>query len=151
MSQEKSNFAPLDWEKLPWEQTPYQGVFIHKVEEKLDPLNPGIPLSTVMALKLNPNAIIPLHRHNREAGWAETIILPNGGWFETKSDQESKEINTKDSITIIIKAGEIFGLKNIHPSKPLYFFSRMQPGFTGYGEIEEVTEETLRKSLILRS
>ena len=137
MSQEKSNFAPLDWEKLPWEQTPYQGVFIHKVEEKLDPLNPGIPLSTVMALKLNPNAIIPLHRHNREAGWTETITLPNGGDIETKGLNGITNISTVNQHTIVIGPKEVFGLTN-KSNKPLYFFSRMEPRFTGYQEIEEI-------------
>ena len=130
----------LNGEKIVWEKTPYQGVFIYKIEEKQDPNNPNVPLFTIMALKLQPRAIIPLHRHNREPGWTETVTLPNGGWFETKSDQESEKIKTKKPFTIVIKAGEFFGLKNIHPFKPLYFYSRMEPGFTGYEEIEEVNK-----------
>lgn len=138
MLQKKQNLPLLDWKKIAWEQTPYGGVFLSKIEEKQDPNNPNIPLYTVMALKIESGAEIPLHRHNRELGWTETITLPNGGWFETKSDQKGRKIKTENPFTIVIQAGEFFGLKNIHPSKPLYFFSTMKPGFTGYAEIEEV-------------
>lgn len=141
MQQEKPNFTPQEWEDIPWEPTPYKGVFLHKAEEKPDPSNPDTPLLTIMALKVEPQAIIPLHRHNREAGWTETIILPDGGWIEAKNGQESKQVKTKDSFTIVIQAGEIFGLKNMDPLKPLYFRSTMKPGFTGYAEIEEVKND----------
>lgn len=140
MLQEKPNFALLDWEKIVWEQTPYRGVFIYKVEEEQDPSNPNIPLYTVMALEIESGAEIPLHRHNRELGWTETITLPDGGWFETKSDQKGRKIKTKNPFTIVVEPVEFFGLKNIHPSKPLYFYSKMVPGFTGYEEIEEVKD-----------
>jgi hypothetical protein len=140
MSQEKPNFASLDWEKIAWGKTPYKGVFLSMIEEKQDPNNPNIPLYTVMALKIESGAEIPLHRHNRELGWTETITLPDGGWFETKNNQKSKEIKIKKPFTIVIKAGEIFGLKNMNPLQPLYFYSTMKPGFTGYGEIEEIKD-----------
>ena len=138
MSQEKPNFAPLDWEKLAWEKTPYENVFISKIKEKQDPNSPNIPLYTVMALKIESGAQIPLHRHNRELDWTETITLPNGGWLETKSDHKSKKIKTENPFTIVIKTDEIFGLKNMDPLQPLYFFSTMKPGFMGYAEIEEI-------------
>lgn len=138
MLREKPNFAPLDWEKLAWEKTPYEKVFISKIEEKQDPNNPNMPLYTVFALKIESEAQIPLHRHNRELGWTETITLPNGGWFETKSGPKSNKIKTKKPFTIVIKTGEIFGIKNMDPVQPLYFFSTMKPGFTGYAEIEQV-------------
>ena len=139
--QEKPNFVPLDWEKLAWEKTPYEGVFLHKVEEELDPDNSSVPKYTIMALKLNPLANIPPHRHNREFDWTETITLPNGGWFETKSDHKSKKIKTENPFTIVIKTDEIFGLKNMDPLQPLYFFSTMKPGFMGYAEIEEIKQD----------
>lgn len=138
MPQEKPNPPLPDWEKVAWQQTPYRGVFIHEVEEVQNPNNPSIPLYTVMALKIKSGAEIPLHRHNRELSWTEVITLPNGGWLETKRDRKGRKIKTKNPFTIVIKSGEFFGLKNIHPSKPLYFYSRMEPGFTGYEEIEEV-------------
>lgn len=136
----EENLPKLDWKKIKWEKTPYKRVFIHTVEEKQDPTNPSMPLFTVMVLKIESRAEIPLHRHNRESGWTETIILPNGGWFETKSDQKGRRIKTKNPFTITIKAGEIFGIKNMDPLHPLYFFSTMRPGFTGYAEIEEIEE-----------
>lgn len=141
MPQERLIPPLFDWEKIIWEQTPYSGVFLHKTEEKLDPSNPSIPLHTIMALKIEPKAKIPLHKHKREPGWTETIVLSNGGKFEIRSDQELKKIKTTDSFTIVIKSGEVFGIRNMDPLKPLYFFSTMKPGFTGYGEIEEVKAE----------
>lgn len=141
MLKERPNPPPLDWEHVPWEETPYKGVFIYKVVEESNPSDPNIPLFTIMALKLQPQAIILPHRHNRETGWTETITLPTGGWFETKNGQKSKEIKTKESLAIVIKAGDIFGLKNMDPLQPLYFFSTMKPGFTGYAEIEEIKQD----------
>lgn len=138
MQQEKPDFAPQEWERLPWETTPYKGVFIHKIKEKPDPANPDIPLFTIMALKIEPKSAIPLHRHNRETGWTETIALPNGGFIETENGRESKQVKTENLFTVVIRAGEIFGLKNMDPLNSLYFFSTMKPGFTGYQEIEEV-------------
>lgn len=128
----------IEWEKILWEQTPYRGVFIHKIEEELNSSNPNIPLFTVMALKLKPRAVIPLHRHNRELGWTETITLPGGSRVEIKDSRGSREINSQRSFAITIEAGEIFGLKNMSLLQSLYFVSRMEPGFTGYEEIEEV-------------
>ncbi len=140
MKEKAYSLPPIEWEKVTWEKTPYRDVFIYKAEEKQDPNNPSMPKYTIMALKIEAGAAIPLHRHNRELGWTETIIFPNGGWFATKSEKESKKVETKKPFTIVIQAGEVFGLENIHPSKPLYFYSRMEPGFTGYQEIEEIQE-----------
>lgn len=137
MPQERPISLP-DWEKIPWGETPYKDVFIHKIEEKQNPNNPTMPLYTVMALKIESGAEIPLHKHNREQDWTETIIFPNGGEFEIKSDQKFRKIRTKDLFAIVIKAGEIFGLKNADLLQPLHFLSRMEPGFTGYAEIEEI-------------
>lgn len=138
MLQKKPNFAPLEWKNLDWGKTPYENVFISKIKEEQNPNKPNIPLYTVIALKIESGAKIPLHRHNRELGWTEIITLPNGGWFETKSDQKGRRIKTKNPFTITIKAAEIFGIKNMDPLQPLYFFSTMRPGFTGYEEIEEI-------------
>lgn len=135
----------VEWKEIVWQQTPYEGVFISKIVEKQDPSNPNTPLLTIMALKMEPRAIIPLHRHNREAGWTEKITLPNGGWIEIKSDQEPKQIKTESLLTIVIRAGEIFGLKNMDSRQSLYFLSTMRPGFTGYGEIEEIERKKRSK------
>ncbi len=140
MSQKNYSSLP-GWEKIKWEQTPYRGVFIYKIEEKKDSSKPSIPLYTIMALKVEPEAEIPLHKHNREPGWTETITFANGGEFETRNDRKSRKIKTKKPFTIVIQAGEIFGLKNMDDLQSLYFFSRMEPGFTGYGEIEEARLE----------
>lgn len=140
MKEDKPTLPTVEWEKIVWKKTPYKGVFIHELKRELNPDNPKIPKYTVMALKMEPKAEIPLHRHNRELGWTETITLPNDGRFETQGIEEGKIIVSADSKIIVIHPGEIFGLKNID-SKPLYFYSKMKPGFTGYGEIEEVQGE----------
>lgn len=139
MSQEKPNFTLQEWENIPWEPTPYEGVFTRKIKEKPDPSNPNIPLLTVMAVKMEPKAKIPLHRHNRGEGWTETIVLPTGGWIEIHNGNGfEQQMRIKGLFLKTVKAGEIFGLKNMDPFKPLYFFSTMKPGFTGYKEIEEI-------------
>ncbi len=79
-----------------------------------------------------------MHRHNREAGWTETITLPNGGSVRIKDSRGIKTIKAEKLLIVSTGAGEAFGLTNIDQQKPLYFFSKMKPGFTGYGEIEEV-------------
>lgn len=137
MTQEKPNAIP-DWEKIIWEQTPYTGVSIYKVKEKLNPSDPDIPLYSIFALKIEPRRIIPLHRHNRKLGWTETITFPIGGKFETGNEQGFKPVDAKNQSEIVIHAHEIFGLKNIDPLQPLYFLSKMEPGFKGYAEIEEI-------------
>lgn len=126
-----------DWEKLAWQETPYPGVFISLIAQEADPQNPRIPKYTVMAVRVDPGCHIPLHRHNREPGWQETLTLPGGGGLEITSGETSQVILTDEPVTLSIETGEVFGLKN-NGLGELYFYSRMQPGFTGYGEIEEI-------------
>lgn len=140
MPPEKPDFAPLDWEKIAWEPTPYRGVFIFRLDEESDSDNPKIPKYTIMALKVDPNCSIPLHKHNREPGWTETLTFPKGGNFEIKGTNGSTEISGNHEFTIVVSANQAFGLRNENP-KPLFFFSRMEPGFTGYAEIEEVKKD----------
>lgn len=129
-----------DWEKIPWGETPYKGVSIYKIEGKPDSITPDVPLYSIFALKMEPGAIIPLHKHNRkEPDWTETIIFPNGGKFYVGDEQGFKEtpIDTKDRYEIIIHADEIFGLKNADSLRSQHFLSIMNREFTGYEEIEE--------------
>lgn len=143
MSQEKLNSASLDWEKIAWEKTPYEGVCIFTVDEENDPNNPKVPKYTVMALKVDPNYSIPLHKHNRESGWRETLTFPKGGNFEIKGVDSSKKIASIKKFIVKVLPNQAFGLKN-NDSKPLFFYSRMQPGFTGYKEIEEIKEVKIK-------
>lgn len=140
MSKEELNLPLPDWEKIVWEPTPYEGVFISKIEEESDPNNPNIPLFTVMALKIEPEGSIPLHRHKREPEWREIITFPKGGNFEIKGINGSMAISGNQELAITISANQAFGLRN-RDSKPLLFHSTMKPGFTGYEEIEEVKND----------
>lgn len=125
------------WEKIPWEKTPYDGVFVYSIKEEPDPGNPSIPKFTVMAVKVEPGKSIPLHRHNREPGWRETLTFPQGGEFEIKREGDLETISGNKPVTLTIRPREIFGLKNNSP-EALCFQSNMKPGFTGYQEIEEI-------------
>ncbi len=131
------NLPKLDWEKIKWEKTPYEGVFIFRVDEESDPDNLKVPKHTIMALRVDPTFNIPLHKHKREPEWREVITFPRGGNFEIKRiDSLETIVNTK-KFTVEVLPNQAFGLKN-NDSKPLFFYSRMEPGFTGYEEIEEI-------------
>ena len=130
--------GPRDWEKLPWETTPYEGVFLFKLEEELDPANPNIPLFSVFALKVNPNYQIPRHIHEREPGWREYISSEEVGDFEILHANGSEKVSG-ELLVRTIKPYEPFGFKN-DGLRPYHFTSRMVPGFTGYQEIHEVDE-----------
>lgn len=127
-----------DWEKLPWEETPYSGVFLFKLGEKPDPANPDVPLFSVFALKVGPGSSIPRHIHKREPEWREQVVFGKSGTFEILRE-DSSEIISNNSLIITIRPYEVFGLKNLGEG-PLLFTSSMKPGFTGYQEIEEVEE-----------
>lgn len=136
MPQEKLGLP--DWEKLDWQKTPYSGVFLYLLDEKPNPENPAIPLSSSFALKVDPASSIPRHIHKREPEWRENLTFPGGGNFEI-SRVDGPEIILNVPLTLTIKPNEAFGLKN-HSSRPLFFTSVMKPGFTGYEEIEEIEE-----------
>lgn len=127
---------PPDWEKIDWRQTPYMGVFLFKLNEITDPINPDVPLFSVFALKVEPGYSIPRHIHKRETGWREQIVFSKPGDFEILRENDSQKVLGKLSV-ITIKPYEVFGLEN-HGLQPLFFTSYMKPGFTGYEEIEEV-------------
>ncbi len=125
-----------DWEKLDWQETPYEGVFVNKLEEIINPDNPRVPFSTTMAVKVDPGASIPLHYHLREIEWREKLSFPPFGDFEILKVSGPQSLPGIRNLTII--AGEILGLKN-NDFRPLFFTSRMTPGFTGYDEIKEIS------------
>jgi len=127
---------PSRWETISWRETPYKGVFLSKIEEEFYPKT-KIPKCTVMALKIDPNCLIPRHIHKRESNWQETITLPEGGNFEILDRGGSKKVSTKHQFSKTVRAREVFGISNLDAT-PLYFYSRMEPGFTGYDEIEEI-------------
>lgn len=115
---------------IDWEQTPYTGVFISLIDQT--------PESTLMAVRVEPGRTIPLHRHQREAGWTEIITFPRGGNLEIYRLDASEIVLTDQSVVVKIGPGEAFGLTNRDLSERLFFYSRMQPGFIGYEEIEEI-------------
>lgn len=129
--------GPPDWEKLPWETTPYPGVFLFKLDEEPDPANPDVPLFSVFALKVDPGSLIPPHIHKREPGWLETLTFSESGDCKILRIGSSERILTPSTLTI--KPYEPFGLEN-YGLQHYHFTSRMVPGFTGYQEIEEVRE-----------
>lgn len=122
----------VDLQQLPWEETPYPGVSIARIAEQL-------PLYTLMAVKVDPGSSIPLHRHNREPGWMETITFPKGGNFVIQRDDNLQAVSENAPVSLELGPGDAFGLTNNNLLAPLYFYSRMQPGFTGYAEIEEIS------------
>ena len=131
--------GPPDWEALFWEETPYPGVFVFKLDEKINLENPDMPLFSVFALKVNPNSQIPRHIHKREPGWREQIASDEPGNFEILRENGSERI-LNEFLVLTIKPYEVFGIKN-HGLRPLFFTSRMVPGFTGYEEIEEINQQ----------
>lgn len=125
-----------DWKRLDWQETPYPGVFLFRLDEEPDPANPNVPLSSMFAMKVNPNSSIPRHIHKRGPEWREKIVFGEPGNFEILRENGQERI-LNGLLVIVIKPYEVFGLNN-HGAKPLYFTSSMKPGFTGYEEIEEV-------------
>lgn len=135
MSQER--LEPADWEKLPWQETPYPGVFLSLLNLKPNPQNPKIPLSTIHAIRIDPESSIPLHRHKREPEWLETFYFPATCDLEISGTLGTERVLTP--LTFSIDTYEIVKFTNRN-NTPLYFTSSMNPGFTGYQEIEEITE-----------
>lgn len=131
------NFPQADFEQISWEPTPYKGVFVSITDQEQDPNNLNVPKYTLMAIRVNSGSNIPLHRHNRDTDWQETITFPQGGTFTLRKSGLTEEVSTTNQTTLTIAAQEIFGLENLD-TEPLYFYSKMEPGFTGYEEIEEV-------------
>jgi hypothetical protein len=145
MAREMGDSMP-DWEKLTWENTPYPGVFLSKLAEECDPANPNVPLFSVFALRVGPGYSVPRHIHKRELEWREKIVLPQGGNFEIlRVDGSERILNTP--LDVIVKPYEVFGLTN-HGLRPFFFTSNMRPGFTGYGEIEEIKQSADSQALI---
>ena len=132
----RETVGPPDWEKLPWETTPYKGVSLFKLDEKLDPANPDVPLFSVFALKVQPGFLIPRHIHKRGPNWREEINFQEVGDFEILREDCSEKVSS-ELLIITIKPYEVFGVNN-YGLRRLFFTSRMVPGFTGYQEIEEV-------------
>lgn len=137
MSKAELNLQPSDWERLSWQETPYPGVFVFPLHEEPNPKSTRVPLSTLIAVRVNPGCSIPLHRHNRESSWREILTFPKNTSFEIYRIGGSEQVSNSIPLILVIGAGEAFGLKN-NGQRPLFFSSEMQPGFTGYEEIEEV-------------
>lgn len=122
---------PDRWNQLKWEKASDIGVFISKIEEG-NVIN-GIPEYSVYAVRIDPGFEITPHRHMREKNWTERLTLPVGGNFEILG----KPFKVAHQFVVTIHSNEISGLKNLDKT-PLHFYSRMEPGFTGLGEIEGV-------------
>src|SRR3989338_6549879 len=111
--------GPPDWEALFWEETPYPGVFVFKLDEKINLENPDMPLLSVFALKVNPNSQIPRHIHKREPEWREQVTSYEPGNFEILRESSSEEVSN-GVLRNTIKPREVFGVINNGP-RPLYF------------------------------
>jgi hypothetical protein len=137
MGKPELSSLPNEWETMIWEKSPLdEGVFVSKFKEESSP-NSKTPEYTIMAIKINPECTIKKHMHDREPDWTETIDLPKGGNFEISNKDGAEIILTENQYLKTVGAHEIFGIKNLS-SQPLYFYSVMLPGFTGYDEIKEV-------------
>lgn len=133
----ETNLPQTDFEQIPWEPSPYKGVYVSLLVSEPGPASADAPKRTVHAIRVEPQSKIPNHKHNREPNWQETLTFPQGGIFIFRKSELTKNVSTTHQITIKIAAQEVFGLENLG-MKPLHFYSKMEPGFTGYQEIKEV-------------
>lgn len=139
MAKEKT--SQRDFGQISWEPSPYIGVYVSLLVSEPDPTTPDVPKRTVQAIRVDAQSKIPDHKHNREPNWQETLTFPQGGTFTIRKSGLAETISNTDQITIKIAAQEVFALENLG-TEPLYFYSKMEPGFTGYQEIEEVKTAT---------
>jgi len=126
----------LWWKGLDFQKTPYKGVELCELHREPDPKNPDIPLHTIMLMKLDPEAIIPLHIHKRDdeiPAWSETLDFIHGGKFKIYWKNSSQEVF--EEIVTTVKSRQAVGIENMD-DKPLVFTSTMIKGFTDYREIE---------------
>lgn len=126
-----------NWEALPWEQTPYSGVSICLLSEGVKLQDSDIPSHSLYAVRLDPASTLRRHIHKREPNWREEVTLPEDGDFIILRADESMRALGKQ-LVVTIRPYEVFGIEN-YGMRPLFFTSKMTPGFTGYQEIEEVT------------
>ena len=119
----------IDFESMPWEDTPYSRVYVSCLKE-------GKHFS-VHAVRLDAGGEIRLHYHEREDEWTEMFFFPRGGQFEFRRRDAPKEYSGPTLVCESIAPREVYGIRNTD-SSPLYFLSMMKPGFTGFGEIVPV-------------
>ena len=124
----------IGFEDIEWQSTPHDGVFVSLLEEvKGSPA----PEATAHAVRLDPNCEIGLHYHQREENWTELLLFPNGGDFEFQRGDQLTKYSTLYLVYERMNPREVYGMRN-KSHLPLYFFSIMKPGFTGFQEIIEV-------------
>jgi hypothetical protein len=124
------------WEGIDWQPSPYNGVFISMVQEVADPDNPSVPHKSVIAVKVEPGATLPIHWHKRGSEWLEKIDVNKGE--STILGFSEEELS--GPITIYNDYLEMFGIRNESPTKPLYMLSTMIPGYTGSEENKKMDE-----------
>src|SRR3989338_2171604 len=121
----------VDFSQMEWQATPYPGVFVSCLEEEG---SGEIPDFTSHAVRLDVGSKIGPHYHEREPGWMELILFPDGGDFEFRIDGQVSEYSTQMPVYRKIRPREVYGIRNRNRF-PLYFFSFMKPGFSGFQDI----------------
>ena len=128
--------SSIDFESIEWQPTPSPGVYVYCIREKRRQ-GEEMPRFTAHAVRVDPGHEIGLHYHNREEGWVERLVFPNGGNFEFRRGDNINHYSDPTKTHERIKPYEIYAIKN-RADVPLYLFSIMKPGFTGFGEIISV-------------
>ena len=121
----QENIKSPDWERLPWQESPYSGVFTCIIFEEPG-LNDPVPIQTVMGLKVKSESSIPLHRHKRDSSWKETFIFEGTG-LNFLIHGSLGEMEVMQPLSFTIDAQTVFGLTNLS-SQTLHFTSHMRPG-----------------------
>ena len=124
------------WMKLNWQKTPYEGVELCLLHREIDPKNSDVPLFTIMAMKLEPKSIVPLHIHKRDdetPAWSEALDFLHGGKFKIYWKNSTQDI--LEPVTTSVASRQAIGIENLD-DKSLVFTSTMIKGFTDYREIE---------------
>lgn len=116
-----------NWDKLPWVETSYDGVYISTIRSMPDPNNKDVPLSSHMAVRIDGGKELPPHWHKRSEIWLERIDILEGNYtvlgFADGPPQSGES-------TIYNDRFEVFGIRN-NSDRPLFFTSIMIPGYTG--------------------
>lgn len=130
------HLGEIKFEEIDWQGTPHPGVFVSCLEEgERDYLS--VPRFTSHAVRIDPGHEIGPHYHERGPNWTELLLFPRGGEFTFYRDRRPIEYSGNSPVYERIRPGEIYSIVN-RDASPLYFFSNMHPGFTGFREIVEV-------------
>lgn len=125
-----------DWDKFNWNQTSYDGVHIATMSIVPNPNDPGVPLSSFMAVRIDGGKELPPHWHKRSKEWLETIYITDGNYTVLGFAEDTPQ---SGELTIRNDHMEVFGIRN-DSNKPLFLTSFMVPGYTGPEENKGIEE-----------